>query len=148
MKLRSLLILAAGLLVAADGSKGGAAKPDKEILQGTWKLVALEIDGKQVDVKGLNDARLMVKGNEYCFTLGKGHLEMTFTMDQGQQPKVIDLAIAAGPNKGKTYRGIYTLEGDTFKICRHTKPDQERPTEFATRADSGLMVVVWSRANP
>jgi uncharacterized protein (TIGR03067 family) len=30
---------------------------------------------------------------------------------------VIDVTFKEGPEKGKTRRGIYVLEGDTHKIC-------------------------------
>jgi uncharacterized protein (TIGR03067 family) len=70
---------------------------------------------------------------------------MTCRLHPGQRPKAIDLTLAAGPDKGKTFLGIYKLEGDTYTICRPVDPGKERPTAFATRPGSGLMLVVWKR---
>ena len=70
---------------------------------------------------------------------------MTCRLHPGQRPKAIDLTLAAGPDKGKTFLGIYKLEGDTYTICRPVAPGKERPTAFATRPGSGLMLVVWKR---
>jgi hypothetical protein len=37
------------LLLAADGPKKDATKQDKEKLQGTWKVVSVEVGGKATD---------------------------------------------------------------------------------------------------
>lgn len=67
------------------------------------------------------------------------------TLDSSRSPKAIDLQVVDGPEKGNLYKGIYVLEGDHYKICRHTKPGQDRPATFATYPESGLMMNVWKR---
>jgi uncharacterized protein (TIGR03067 family) len=69
-------------------------------------------------------------------------------MDPGKTPKAIDLTVTEGPQKGQTFHGIYKLEGDTYSVCPNVEPGKDRPTEFATRPDSGLMLVVWKRVQP
>jgi uncharacterized protein (TIGR03067 family) len=66
-------------------------------------------------------------------------------MDETKTLKTIDMTIVAGKEKGKVYHGIYRLDGDMYTICRNFEPNKDRPTEFATKADSGLMLVVWKR---
>jgi uncharacterized protein (TIGR03067 family) len=141
-------MMAASLLLAADNPRSAPVKKDPEQLQGTWKLLSLEVNGEKVSVKGLEAACLVVKGAKYHFQLDKMALDITFKMDPAKKPKAIDLTVASGPSKGKVYHGIYTLEGDTFKICRSIDPDKDRPTAFATRKGSGLMMVVWKRQKP
>jgi uncharacterized protein (TIGR03067 family) len=138
----TITLFMSGALVAADKS----ATNDKARLQGTWRIVSVEIDKKPLSMDDLKDARLVVSGDHYSFALGKDRLEITYKMDEGKKPKAIDLTIVEGPEKGKTYRGIYKLEGDTYTICRSTEPNNERPTGFATQPGSGLMIVVWKRA--
>ena len=145
MKLRYVTILTAGLLLAADAPQSGAAGQDQDRLQGAWGLVSVEVNGQPVTVEKLTDARLEVRGEKYGFRFGKTVLEMTYRMHPGQGHKAIDLTPTAGPNKGKTFFGIYKLEGDTYTICRPTEPGKERPTAFATKPGSGLMLVVWKR---
>jgi uncharacterized protein (TIGR03067 family) len=53
-----------------------------------------------------------------------------------------------GPNAPKVGKGIYRLDGDTFKLCRAQAPGEDRPRDFVTTADSGLFVVVWKRQKP
>jgi uncharacterized protein (TIGR03067 family) len=140
MKLPLLVVALAGLGLAADAPKSGAVK---DSLEGTWKLVAVEINAHALPMDNLNEARLVVRGEKYSFTLGETPLEMTHRLDPVK--KTLDMTIMAGENKGKTYHAIYQLTGDILKICRHIEPEQPRPTEFGTRPDSGLMVVVWER---
>jgi uncharacterized protein (TIGR03067 family) len=140
----TMTLLVAAPLVAADKP----AKNDKARLQGNWSLVSVEIEAKPVSMDELKEARLVVSGDHYSFTLGKDRLEITFKMDEGKKPKSIDLTVIEGPEKGKAYYGIYKLEGDTYTICRSTEPNKERPTEFATQPVSGHMIVVWKRVKP
>jgi uncharacterized protein (TIGR03067 family) len=140
----TMTLLVAAPLAASDKP----AKNDKARLQGTWSLVSVEIDKKAVSMDELKEARLVVSGDHYSFALGKDRLEITYKMEEGKKPKAIDLTVIEGPEKGKTYHGIFKLEGDTYTICRTTEPNKERPTEFATQPGSGLMIVVWKRAKP
>jgi uncharacterized protein (TIGR03067 family) len=142
------LLLAAGLMLAADKPRSDSFTKDQEKLQGTWELVSVEFNGQGISVKDLKDARLMVKGKQYNFKLHKMALEFTFCMDPAKKPKAIDLKVASGPDKGKVYHGIYVLEGNTYRICRRSEPDKSRPTAFVTKKASGLMMVVWKRHKP
>ena len=110
-----------------------------------------EVNKQAIPLENLKDgnvvlvARLVIAGEAYSFRLGKSRLELTFKVDPSKKPRAIDLTVAEGPEKGKTYHGIYKLEGDTYTICRNVEPGKERPGEFVTRPDSGLMLVVWKR---
>ena len=145
MKFRYLAIVTAGLLLASDGPQQGPAGPDYNKLQGAWGLVALEVNGQPLTVEKLKEARLEIRGESYDFRLGETALALTYRLRPAETPKAIDLTIASGRNKGKTFFGIYKLEGDTYTICRPTEPGKERPTAFATKPGSGLMLVVWKR---
>ncbi len=91
---------------------------------------------------------LKAMGDSYTFRLGDVRLALTFAMDPSKSPRTIDLTVTEGPQKGQTLNGIYKLEGDMYTICRNAEPWKDRPTQFATRPDSGLMLVVWKRVQP
>jgi uncharacterized protein (TIGR03067 family) len=137
-----LAVTAAFLLVAA------APKDDREKLQGTWSIASLEVNQETIPVEKLEAARLIVAGERYSFTLGEMRLELKHKVDEGKSPKELDLTVAEGPEKGKTFRAIYKLEEDRLTICRHVQPEMERPKEFATRPESGLMLIVWKKEKP
>jgi uncharacterized protein (TIGR03067 family) len=134
MKVQVLLVVvAAGLLVAAD-AKEDAVKTEKAKLKGTWKTVSLEDNGDKAPedvVKKMRlvfqDSKIIIKGTD------NGDHEGTYTIDPSQKPATLDLVPADGPDKGKTLRCIYSLEGDDLKICSPSKSDDDRPKEFAAK---------------
>jgi uncharacterized protein (TIGR03067 family) len=144
MTTKALAALAAGMLLAAGGNPGGAKK-DLDKLQGTWVMAAMEVDGKQVPPEKLEGTKLVVKGDKYTVMVKGTSYETIITLDPAKKPKAIDMVFTDGPNKDKVHRGIYEVEGDTFKLCRAREPDRDRPTEFGTWPDTGVFLVVWKR---
>jgi uncharacterized protein (TIGR03067 family) len=75
---------------------------------------------------------------------------MTYKADATDYPKTIDLTPDRGPAKGKVLKGIYDLDGNTFKLC-YVSPDTadpekaERPKEFGAK---GTVTVVFGRMVP
>lgn len=142
------LILSVGLVIGSDTVDQELAKTDAAKLQGTWTIVSVELGGIPLELAHLNGARLTVQGQRYSFRLEGVALEFTCSLDASKTPRAIDLTVADGLDKGRVYRGIYKLDEDRYTICRGVLPDQERPTAFDTRSDSGLiMMVVWKRAS-
>ena len=123
-------------------------KKDLERLQGAWIMVALEVDGKPVPEDKIKDTKLVIKDNKYITQVKGKSYETTFTLDPGKKPKAIDMVFGEGDKKDQVLRGIYELDGDTLKICRGLRPEQERPTEFGTWPDTGVFMVTWKRQMP
>ncbi len=150
MKRAFVATLAAVLMVAAAPQER-LGRTDKAQLQGSWRLASVEVNQKPIALETLKAdgipmaGTLTIKGDNYSFRLGKHRLEITFKTIPNTRPNAIDLTVTEGPQKGQVYHGIYRLEGDTYTICRPTESGKARPTEFATRPDSGLMLVVWKR---
>jgi uncharacterized protein (TIGR03067 family) len=135
------LIVSAGLALGADPVRRNPIRGDLARFQGAWALVSVEIEGRQLPIDGLKAAHLSIRGNNYTFQLDQTVWE--FTVGVNESKKSIDLRIVKGPEEGKTYHGIYKLEGDFYTICRTTRPGKERPKAFTTQPESGLMMVVW-----
>jgi len=132
-----------GLVHGADPGSRNSAKDDAAQLQGTWAIVSVDIDGRHLAMDAIKSATLSVRGTQYSFRLDQTAWELTFKVDPSKTPKAIDLRVVKGPEQGKVYHGIYKIDNDLYTICRTTVPGKERPHEFATRAESGLMIVVW-----
>jgi uncharacterized protein (TIGR03067 family) len=145
MKRTMLWIALVGLIAVGMVSAREKQTAQSDSLQGNWALTSVELNAQVLSMEKLKDARLTVKDTQYTLQLGDIGVEMTHVLHADQQPKAMDLTIAAGPDKGKTFRAIYKLEDDTLTVCRSIKPDVERPTKFATAPESGLMLVVWKR---
>lgn len=124
-----------------------AAVDAKTELEGTWDLVSLERDGKEVKPQKITKA--IFTGDKFVIQVeDKVIAGGTFKIDSTQKPKATDAAYTEGPDKGKSFKGIYQIEGDVLKFCRAGSPDQKRPTEFKTKADTGGIASVYKRAKP
>ena len=126
-----LLVLTAGFVLAADNPKEDAAKKDREKLAGTWKVTSAERDG-QPDKVSKDAVTTYTADGKFTVKFADGTSgEGTYQLDPGKKPKAIDYTKNNGPNKGKPHEGIYSLEGDTLKICR-SDPGKPRPKEMVT----------------
>ena len=139
-----VILVAAGplssLAAKPDGSKSGRSKPEaskptskdavpsdrskeREKLAGTWQGFVVNGKGEnpnagpvKLEVTITGDkmtAKDLQAGNK---SMGEG----TYKLDIAKQ--TIDPTGTAGPEKGKTYQGIYSLEGDTLKW----RPEERR----------------------
>ena len=142
-----------GVLVAADDPRKDVAKEDfplqandKEKIQGTWALVALESGGQQIPVEVIKDFKIVFKGNNISFILPGLNADQggTFKLDPTKSPKWMDVTHAQGDQKGQTAPGIYTLNGNELKLCAGG-PTDKRPTEFVSKAGSMVGVMVLKR---
>lgn len=126
-----LLLLAAGLAIAADAKDTG--------LEGKWAVVSVERDGK-VDEKWTGGVRIMKDGKyELKPKTGDAVTGSYKVIDAAKKIKTIDFMPDGGQYKGKTLQGIYAIDGDTLKIC-FAEPGKERPTEFTSKGGQVLAV--------
>lgn len=111
-------------------------------LQGTWTIVSLEVDGQKME--GSPAAQVVVKGDRFSTSSMGAAYEGVVEVDAAQTPKHFNLVFTGGPEKGNTNRGIYELEGDTWRICLNTAGGP-RPAGFATAPGSGLALETLRR---
>jgi uncharacterized protein (TIGR03067 family) len=151
MKVHANVLIVAGLLLFVSAGQAGLAQTDQERLQGTWRLVSIEANQRVMPIEEIKigplaqTPRLCIAGEKYLFKLGDNSTSFTFTLNPGKSPKEIDMMIVGDSDKGKLFHGIYLLAGDTYKVCRHVQPNSARPIDFATRANSGILIITWKR---
>jgi uncharacterized protein (TIGR03067 family) len=121
--------------------------PDQQAIAGSWRVVACELEEKLLPEKVFKDLDYQLKEDgTWALKGGPGFPKATggtFTLGPKASPKTIDFTPADGPFKGKTFRGIYQLEGDELKAC-FAFPDKERPKIFVT--GPGSVLEFWRRA--
>jgi uncharacterized protein (TIGR03067 family) len=144
MKIGLLSCTVAGLWLM-PAAQSDAVKKDLAALQGTWNLVAMEVDGQEVKADKLKGTTLTIRDHTYGVLAGKQLREVEITLDPTKTPKEIDMKFLDGPHKDAVGKGIYRLEGDTLTICRGLEPQQERPKDFKTAGKIGYFVMVWQR---
>jgi uncharacterized protein (TIGR03067 family) len=127
------------------------AQPSDEAkkLQGTWTATRAERDGKaDEDVIG---HRLSVTGNRFQIRSkdGKSLYSGTVRVDPGAKPATIDFAHTDGTLKGKAWKGVYALAGDTLTVCDNAPDlDKGRPTALEAKSGSGYVLITFKRARP
>lgn len=130
----SLLMVATGFASAADQDK----------FQGAWQRVSIIDGGKPVE--GAEKESVVFSGGGYTLKDGDTAKSMgTFKLDETKDPKEFDVMPGAGPNKGKTLKGIYKFDGDKLIYCI-AGPDLDRPKEFASPAGSKIRLYTNRRA--
>ena len=123
MRARVLLVMAAGLLLAADKPKDDA-KGDKDKFQGSWKVVSGEHDGVTLPEEKTKELTVTFQDDKVTIRVGdKTEPEQTFKLDPAKKPREIDVTPHA--------KGIYELKGDDLKIRFARGSEYLRHASFA-----------------
>ncbi|MGA9777296.1 MAG: TIGR03067 domain-containing protein [Verrucomicrobiia bacterium] len=130
-----VVLMLTGSMVAQP-SRQDPIKQDLNGIQGTWKIVALEVDGQQAPTEIVATLKLVFKDDTLMFTPGEpGFTNYKFKLDPASKPAGFAMTHADGTQKGKTDKGIYALESDRLKICFCLSG--KIPKEFTVKARSG-----------
>lgn len=124
-----------------------SVKRDLERLQGTWRLREAERNDVATPASEARRIRLVIVGNVAMFPEGRPDgtsAESTFEIDPSHSPKQIQATALVGPDKGKTFLGIYDLSNNRTRVC-FAPPGKPRPTKYESEAGSGDLLHAWSR---
>src|SRR5204862_8116327 len=93
MRFHPLLLLTAGLLVAADAPKDDPAKKDQAKLQATWKGVSGEHNGDKLKDADVEMVRVTFKEDGMSVRTPDGQVKEVGTckLDPAKKPAAIDL---------------------------------------------------------
>ena len=143
--------LVAAAFVVASASGGDNVKKEQDKLQGEWKITKFTENGGE-DAEALKRiSKVIFKGNKLIITITSpdGTSESksaTLTLMPDKTPKAVDLSPDEGPEKDMKLPGIYEIKNDTLRLCaadgRKTK---DRPTEFASKENSGIVLIEFER---
>lgn len=169
MRTLSIVVVGLSLLFAT----GCGSKPDQQAIQGTWTIESGEMNGKAAPPGELVKSRFVFAAEKVVIEDGDGKDEETYKLDPNPKPKTIDMtttikhiafgtvvapaigakATASAPavkpedkvvkTEKKTVKGIYSLDGDTLKLCL-AEPEGPRPMEFTSA--NGQFLIVLKRA--
>jgi uncharacterized protein (TIGR03067 family) len=126
----------------------GPARDDLAKMQGTWKRVSMELQGKPRMPDEIKDWTSTYRDDELTLYGGKEvYRRGIVTLDASQTPKAMNTWDSDGPFKDQTVPGIYELDGDTMRVC-FALPGHPRPTEFTTKHGSGFLYCEFKRVPP
>jgi uncharacterized protein (TIGR03067 family) len=127
------------------GKPDDAAEADLKAMVGKWKVEKAELGGKDATAV-VKDVKLeLAEGGKYKLDLLGQKDEGTFSVDPSKKPAEMDIKGMEGPNKGKTIKTIYKLEGDTLTVCYELGGGTTRPTKFETKPDTKLFLATYKR---
>ena len=129
--------LAGGLMVAAFA--GVVLAQDKALkeLEGTYKVTALEKAGKAADKTLVDSLKITIKGEDFTLKMGDDEKKAKIKVDSSKTPNTIDFTPSDGPEKGKTFPGIFKLEKGEVTVVFTEKGD--RPKEFKAEGEAMLV---------
>jgi RNA polymerase sigma factor (sigma-70 family) len=145
---------AAGLVWAYQPvGQGAGSGPKQEVttrtvrgaeLLGTWQVVAVKTPGENVPDKAeLEKSRWVFAKDKVTMRMGGESRDASYKTDPSKKPALLDLTILNGPeNERKTFKTIYSLQGDELKICLGD-PEADRPKDF--NADGKTIVFTLKR---
>jgi uncharacterized protein (TIGR03067 family) len=134
------------VLFADDGKPKEEAKDDAKLLEGSWRVVALESGGMKTPAWVLEQiGRFTFKGPELLMrgTTPDSGAKATVKLDSSKTPKQIDVTLIEGARKGTITQGIYKFEKDRLVICSRGQKtaDKGRPKEFKTEVGDDLSMI-------
>jgi uncharacterized protein (TIGR03067 family) len=117
---------------------------DAKELEGTYKLVHAELDGKLAEKATIETVTITIKGDEFVLSSAPDDKKVSkIKAAPDAKPATIDFTPQDGPEKGKTFPGIYKLEKGELVVAFSEKGD--RPKEF--KSDNGVMLLRLKRAD-
>jgi len=121
---------------------------DQDQLQGKWQLSSIDIAGtvykREDKLDGWKETfakEVLIRGDR--LTHGQAAGEGKFKLDDTQDPKQITFQDKAGK---LTFLGIYSLEGDTLKVCINGNgTDSWRPKEFVAGKGKPIILLTLNK---
>jgi uncharacterized protein (TIGR03067 family) len=107
-------------------------KKDQDLLQGTWKVVEAEANGKHLPKEVSKAQQWTFAGTQITIHYKDDGSKdvLTFRLDPKTTPKALAVTAVAGLRKGYKPVGIYQLDKDQLKICLTWAQGAPRPDRF------------------
>ncbi len=119
---------------------------ERQKLQGSWQVVAMEKAGQRAE--GQQGVGFRFTGNQWAMSVqGRQTPLMPFVVDSSQEPKAIDFTTW----NGKILLGIYQLDGDSLTLCVDydlAGTGGKRPKAFHTQPNAPDVTVFVLRREP
>jgi uncharacterized protein (TIGR03067 family) len=140
MRTRILVVLALGLVIAADKPKGDDAKKELKKFEGTWIPQAVTVMGREIPKENLKGVEMVFKGGKFTLKTPRGQVSGTIKVDPTTKPRSYDASATTPQGQTVTSSGIYEFKGDTLKVCYTNLGKQARPKDFKATDKNNLTV--------
>jgi RNA polymerase sigma factor (sigma-70 family) len=106
-------------------------------LRGAWKVVSMERGGK---AEKPEDATLLIDGGRACWLTDKREQHGGFYLHLFGNANSYDFVTSE-----KTFEGIFSLDGETMRLCYDVEPDGIRPQNLRTLPGTNQVLVGLKR---
>jgi RNA polymerase sigma factor (sigma-70 family) len=135
-----------------DSAPKDPSRSDREKLQGVWRMDDVQARGKAT--REVKDRKVTwTFDGDKLTTFDEGSSDpdnewkATFKLDATRNPMEIDFDVHEGHSQGKTFVGIYALDGDNLKVCVGRSQDR-RPRKFVTTNEDTFVIFRMKRQTP
>lgn len=140
-----VLILLAVSTAAEPNKKAPSVADELQRFQGTWPIESWEEGGKALAPADLKKRSVFFGGNIFVLRRdGKVYQAGAAQLDPAKSPRTINLSLKEGEGKDGVMLGIYSLEGDTLKLCFDPQ-GQTRPESFKLEPKSDFTLITLKK---
>lgn len=148
----ALVISLAGFFFGSSAvaqEKSGIDPVELQKFQGSWVMIAAEMDGKKVHDKHVKKSRISFVGTKVELLTPHQHKEKILStivkLDTTKNPREMHWIRSSGPSSGKTMIAIYEFEGpDQYKIS-FDPAVKETPKKIGSQPGTGHIWHTWKR---
>ncbi len=137
--LLAVAALSASLTLLAPPGRSAQGQAGKYPLAGTWTTVTFTMNGKRVPEEQAKLLQFKFQEEKVTISMLGKNKDGTFKVDATKDPKQFDMALEGE----KPNPGIYRLETDKLTLCFSN--GGKRPTQFASEAGSGIVLLTLKR---
>jgi uncharacterized protein (TIGR03067 family) len=145
----TMLLAALFTAMAVCGMSAGPATrggDDRDRIQGTWAFGSVIDQGKEQPMPKEN--RVVITPDTLKIVYPRDDpTGWRYTIDPTKSPKEMDWIVEIDPGRPIRQLAIYTLDGDTLKICS-AAAGKPRPTRFESRKGDFGGLWILKRAAP
>lgn len=137
MKRLAAAVLFTGLVGAA------AQDPGRELkrLEGTYKVKAISEGGMDAPAEVIDAVKgVVIKGDRFVITVADEDMPARIKIDPTRTPAHIDVTPESGPEREKTFPGVYKLEKAELIIV--ITKGGERPRDFKADGEKDMKLVL------
>lgn len=115
---------------------------DQERLAGSWKVVTMEMDGKEIEMPG-GDSLMIFDHGDVTVQESNAAMAAEYTLDATKTPKQIRLTAFFGQEAG--VNAAYALDKDKLILCLNAKNSQRLPAKLEAEKDDGRVLFKLER---